>query len=438
MPGRRCAGCFARAARSSACTCAREPARRVRSRARSSSPRPAAARAERRISRRRGACCAASARSTSWPIPTRSSRSNARSPIRRAAGTCASRSATPGLRVWPAELLVHLDAGGDAYLVDGASVPTPSGVALAAGPRRRGGDRARPHRAARAARARGGGARAPDLRAGNARAAPRLADRARRGPARLVERLRRRRDRGAPARREPRPLRERRGLGHRPVRAREAAQRLERGGRLLSGRHQQAHVRPDLGPAGARDHARRHQRARRPEPAADPEPHGDPAAVPAQLGERELVARARGRLGRVRSREDLRPLPGDPRAELDRRRGRLDPRRGPARARLSERVLARRRGRDVLRRRPAVRARARRRRSRAHSRRGRRHGATHLPESVGRGERGVRGHHRRDGRGRREGRAGLAARRRPRRGDPQHGRTRRRSLSAAAFRTPTG
>ena len=35
-----------------------------------------------------------------------------------------------GLRVWPAELLVHLDAGGDAYLVDGASVPTPSGVAL--------------------------------------------------------------------------------------------------------------------------------------------------------------------------------------------------------------------------------------------------------------------------------------------------------------------
>ena len=35
-----------------------------------------------------------------------------------------------GLRVWPGELLVHLDEAGDAYLVDGASVPTPSGVAL--------------------------------------------------------------------------------------------------------------------------------------------------------------------------------------------------------------------------------------------------------------------------------------------------------------------
>ena len=38
-----------------------------------------------------------------------------------------------GLRVWPSELLVHLDAAGDAYLVDGASVPTPSGVGLTPG-----------------------------------------------------------------------------------------------------------------------------------------------------------------------------------------------------------------------------------------------------------------------------------------------------------------
>lgn len=38
-----------------------------------------------------------------------------------------------GLRVWPAELIVHLDDEGDAYLVNGASAPTPHGVALAPG-----------------------------------------------------------------------------------------------------------------------------------------------------------------------------------------------------------------------------------------------------------------------------------------------------------------
>ena len=35
-----------------------------------------------------------------------------------------------GLRVWPAELIVHLDSAGDAYLVNGGSAPTPHGVAL--------------------------------------------------------------------------------------------------------------------------------------------------------------------------------------------------------------------------------------------------------------------------------------------------------------------
>jgi Zn-dependent metalloprotease len=37
-----------------------------------------------------------------------------------------------GLRVWPSQLVVHLDAAGDAYLVDGGSVPTPRGVATRA------------------------------------------------------------------------------------------------------------------------------------------------------------------------------------------------------------------------------------------------------------------------------------------------------------------
>jgi len=37
-----------------------------------------------------------------------------------------------GHRVWPAELIVHLDAAGDAYLVDGGTVPTPRGVSTRA------------------------------------------------------------------------------------------------------------------------------------------------------------------------------------------------------------------------------------------------------------------------------------------------------------------
>ena len=36
-----------------------------------------------------------------------------------------------GIPVWPSELIVHLDERGDAYLVDGGSVPTPRGVATA-------------------------------------------------------------------------------------------------------------------------------------------------------------------------------------------------------------------------------------------------------------------------------------------------------------------
>ena len=98
-------------------------------------------------------------------------------------------------------------------------------------------------------------------------------------------------------------------------------------------------------------------------------------------------------------REDLRPLPR-PTAQLDQRRGRLDPRRGAPRCRLRERVLERRarrmffgdglpfaRALDVV----------------GHELT---HGVVdstaqaHLPEPAGRGERGVRRHHRRDGRGR--------------------------------------
>jgi bacillolysin len=37
-----------------------------------------------------------------------------------------------GLRVWPSELIVHLDPAGDAYLLDGGTVPTPIGVDRAA------------------------------------------------------------------------------------------------------------------------------------------------------------------------------------------------------------------------------------------------------------------------------------------------------------------